>query len=71
MGQIVPEPFGGSLRPASAVVCFQVEDLDQSCKELMSKGVEFAAGPRKQVWGGRTALLLDPDQNIVVLTEAE
>jgi hypothetical protein len=29
---------------------------------------EFIAEPKEQGWGGRTAVMLDPDNNIIVLS---
>jgi predicted enzyme related to lactoylglutathione lyase len=57
-------------KPAAIFVIYlSVKDLDGRYLELKEKGVEFISEPRKQAWGGRTALMLDPDQNILVLSE--
>ena len=54
---------------ATFVIYLSVKDLDGKYHELKEKGVEFINEPRDQAWGGRTAAMLDPDQNILVLTE--
>ena len=54
---------------ATFVVYLSVKDLDGQYHELKEKGVEFISEPRDQAWGGRTAAMLDPDQNILVLSE--
>jgi predicted enzyme related to lactoylglutathione lyase len=54
---------------AMFVLYLSVEDLDEKFHELKEKGVEFISEPREQAWGGRTALMLDPDRNILVLSE--
>jgi len=46
-----------------------VENLDATYNKLKENGVRFTAEPRNQGWGGRTAVMLDPDRNILVLTE--
>jgi predicted enzyme related to lactoylglutathione lyase len=55
---------------ATAVLYLEVEDLDEVYETLKEKGTRFVAAPREQGWGGRTAVMLDPDNNILVLSEA-
>ena len=54
---------------ATSVIYLAVENLDSIYIELEEKGVEFIAEPKEQAWGGRTAVMLDPDKNILVLTQ--
>lgn len=56
---------------ATSLIYLAVEDLDSIYGELREKGVEFIAKPKEQAWGGRTAVMLDPDSNILVLTQYE
>jgi len=56
---------------ATSVIYLAVENLDSVYRELREKRVEFIAGPREQAWGGRTAVMLDPHKNILVLTQYE
>jgi len=56
---------------ATSVVYLQVDDLDTKYAQLCDRGVEFIAPPKDQGWGGRTAVMLDPDNNILVLTQSE
>ena len=61
------EPTG---KPTTTYVLYlSVEDLDRKFHELKEKGVAFISEPRQQAWGGRTAVMLDPDRNILVLSE--
>jgi len=53
---------------ATSVLYFEVENLDEVYKNLNEQGVRFIAEPREQGWGGRTAVMLDPDDNIIVLS---
>lgn len=55
----------------SSVVYFQCDDLDSVYKRLIEGGVRFIAEPKDQGWGGRTAVMFDPDNNIIVLSEVE
>lgn len=54
---------------ATSVIYLAVEDLDETYTKLERKGVGFLAEPKEQAWGGRTAVMLDPDKNILVLAE--
>jgi catechol 2,3-dioxygenase-like lactoylglutathione lyase family enzyme len=50
------------LEKGNTGICFQVDDLDETYKELSSKGVEFTAKPTKEEWG-YYAMFKDPDGN--------
>jgi len=54
---------------ATSVIYLAVENLDATYRELKKKGVQFLAEPREQGWGGRTAVMLDLDKNILVLAQ--
>lgn len=53
----------------AAQVGFQVADFDAVHQRLLASGVTIASEPRGEPWG-RTARYLDPDGNIVSITEA-
>ena len=53
---------------ATSVLYFEVENLEEVYRKLKEQGVKFIAEPREQGWGGRTAVMLDPDDNIIVLS---
>jgi predicted enzyme related to lactoylglutathione lyase len=55
---------------ASSVIYLGVDNLDEFYKSLTSQGVKFITEPKDQGWGGRTAVMLDPDKNIIVLSQA-
>lgn len=46
------------------VLGFQVDDVNKTCEELKSKGVEIFEGPKKIEWGQTVAYFKDPDGNI-------
>jgi uncharacterized glyoxalase superfamily protein PhnB len=54
---------------ATSVIYLAVEDLEATYKRLKEKGVEFIGEPKPQAWGGKTAPMLDPDKNILVLAQ--
>ena len=56
---------------ATSVIYLAVEDLVSTHRELREKGVEFISEPREQTWGGKSTVMLDPDKNILVLTQYE
>jgi|HubBroStandDraft_2_1064218.scaffolds.fasta_scaffold71233_2 lactoylglutathione lyase len=41
-----------------------VENVDQTCDELRSRGVEFFREPENHPWGIRTAFFRDPDGHV-------
>jgi lactoylglutathione lyase len=43
------------------VFTLEVDDVDQACAELASRGVELLNGPLDRPWGIRTASIRDPD----------
>jgi predicted enzyme related to lactoylglutathione lyase len=55
---------------ATSVIYFQLENLDETHRKLKEQGVKFITEPKEQGWGGRTAIMLDPDNNVLVLSEA-
>lgn len=54
---------------ATSVIYFEVENLEESYSKLKNEGVEFITEPREQGWGGKTAVMLDPDRNLIVLSQ--
>jgi len=48
----------------SVLLCFQVDDVETSAKELQDKGVIFISGPKVTSWGQTVAYFQDPDNNI-------
>lgn len=57
-------------RPVSRAtqIGFHVDDLEASHQQLLQAGVTVLQIPRDEPWG-RTARYLDPDQNIVSITQ--
>ena len=53
----------------TSVIYLEVENLDVAYSKLKENGITFITEPKKQGWGGRSAVMLDPDKNILVLTE--
>jgi catechol 2,3-dioxygenase-like lactoylglutathione lyase family enzyme len=54
--QMAPRDAGSRL-----VFTLEVDDVDQACAELASRGVELLNGPMDRPWGIRTASISDPD----------
>jgi predicted enzyme related to lactoylglutathione lyase len=54
----------------SAQVGFHVDDIDTIHKKLKNAGSIVLEAPRDEPWG-RTARYLDPDENIVSITQGE
>ncbi len=46
------------------ILAFQVKDVQKTCDELKSKGVEIFEGPKTTEWGQTVAYFKDPDGNI-------
>ena len=49
----------------SAIMEFQVDDVDSVCVRLSDAAVEFVMMPTIMPWGNRSMLLRDPDGNLV------
>jgi len=47
-----------------SVLGFQVEDVQKTCGELKTKGVDVFEGPKTTPWGQTVAYFKDPDGNI-------
>jgi len=45
------------------------DDVEGTHAELVETGVSFIESPTKQEWGALQALLVDPDENVLVLHE--
>lgn len=45
------------------------DDVEATHDELTARGVRFVEGPERQEWGAVQAILLDPDENVLVLHE--
>ena len=54
---------------ATSVIYLGVKNLNEAYRKLKEQGVKFITEPKEQGWGGRTAVMLDPDNNILVLSE--
>jgi len=46
------------------VLAFQVSNVQRTCDELKTKGVEIFEGPKTTEWGQTVAYFNDPDGNI-------
>ncbi|OII22142.1 VOC family protein [Frigoribacterium sp. MCBA15_019] len=60
----------GALAPAtnrSVLIEFEVADVDGEFAELQPKGEDVVLEPTTMPWGNRSALLRDPDGNVVNL----
>ena len=53
---------------ATSVIYLGNENLNETYKKLKERGVKFVTEPKEQGWDGRTAVMLDPDNNVLVLS---
>ena len=58
---------GGSLVSEGVRLYFEVRDLDDFCRKLLSKGFYITQMPRMMEWGWRHAYLNDPDGHEISL----
>lgn len=63
-GLIDPAPVAPPEAGARAQLTIQVDDVDATCAELTSRGVELLNGPMDRPWGIRTAAFRDPAGHI-------
>ncbi|MEE8258952.1 MAG: VOC family protein [Sphingomonadales bacterium] len=56
--------------PSSAVIYFEVKDVDKTCENLMAKGIKFEQMPTDQSWLWREARLADPFGNPLCIYHA-
>jgi len=52
---------------AEIQIFITVTNVDDEYKTLKEKGVQFVTEPKDQHWGGRTAVIKDPDGNKFIL----
>jgi catechol 2,3-dioxygenase-like lactoylglutathione lyase family enzyme len=57
------------IRKDGVSIQFFVDSVDEAYGKLKVKGVEFTVEPHDEPWGGRKARFLDPDGNVLELTE--
>lgn len=53
-----------------AIIYFEVNDLDQTVKNLKAAGIAFEVEPVDQPWLWKESLLRDPDGNKIILYHA-
>ncbi|MBX3054412.1 MAG: VOC family protein [Caldilineaceae bacterium] len=61
---VAPAQVASRKAGARAVFTLQVEDVDATCAELVSRGVTLLNGPMDRPWGIRTASFADPAGHI-------
>ncbi len=52
---------------AKTEICFLVDDVDKTYRNLKDKGVEFVTEPKDRPWGVRDATIIDPDGNTFII----
>lgn len=51
-----------------SLICFQVENVDETYQKLLSKGINFINQPTDMPdWGMRTVHFRDPEENLIEL----
>ena len=48
-------------------ISLKVDSVEETYKKLRDEGVRFESGPEKQTWGGVTAQILDPSNNVITI----
>jgi len=64
------EPGGErGVKKGAPDINLQVDNVDETYRDLKSKGVKFLTEPKDQTWGARTADFADPDGNVFTLVQ--
>jgi catechol 2,3-dioxygenase-like lactoylglutathione lyase family enzyme len=64
------EPGGeGGAKKGTPDINLQVDNVDETYRDLTSKGVRFLTEPKDQTWGARTADFKDLDGNVFTLVQ--
>ena len=63
------EPRERGVKKGVPDIYLQVDNVDETYRELKSKGVRFLTEPKDQSWGARTANFVDPDENMFILVQ--
>ena len=61
---IAPAAVGGRDAGARAQLTIWVDDADETCAQLVARGVALLNGPMTRPWGQRTATFRDPAGHI-------
>lgn len=51
------------------VLAVQVENLKELAEDLNTKGITIIEGPKTTEWGQKVLYILDPDKNIIEISE--
>ena len=64
------EPGGErGVKKGAPDINLQVDNVDETYRDLKSRGVKFLTEPKDQTWGARTADFADPDGNVFTLVQ--
>jgi predicted enzyme related to lactoylglutathione lyase len=64
------EPGGErGVKKGAPDINLQVDDVDETYRDLKSKGVKFLTEPKDQTWGARIAKFADLDGNAFILVQ--
>jgi len=64
------EPGGErGVKKGAPDINLQVDDVDETYRDLKSKGVKFLTEPEDQTWDARRADFADPDGNVFTLVQ--
>jgi catechol 2,3-dioxygenase-like lactoylglutathione lyase family enzyme len=66
---LIPKPKGEAPCDTSPTVQLLVDNVDQFCRELETKGMKFTKEVHDETWGGRQATFKDPDGNVLEATQ--
>jgi catechol 2,3-dioxygenase-like lactoylglutathione lyase family enzyme len=65
-----PGTVPGAIEEAP-LVDFLADDVDESFRLLSERGVRFIKEPYDTAWGGRIALFVDPDGNLMQMVQID
>ncbi len=61
---VAPAPIGSADDGVRVQLTIDVEDVDATCRDLATRGVELLNGPMDRPWGIRTASFRDPGGHV-------
>ena len=68
---LIPYPEGRDQDNRSFAVELLVNNAQEVCDRLKTKGVKFIKDLHEETWGGKQAVFKDPDGNILEITQID
>jgi len=64
---MLPDKFMN--KGGGVIIAFQVDNIETEVRNIKSKGIDIVEGPKETEWGQKVAYFLDPDENIIELSQ--